>query len=195
MSPILHEGVLSFAAFEARVLAEWKKAWREVADWRGDPLPRIYMSSDWTGMLHMQEIPFEFFHSREAKDELTARFVLMITAGQVSKFAFCNSMMGFKTEAVPDSEMAESHARAELPATILRVMEEHGADNLTQLQRHRPDLIEEAASVAVFDREVSFMNHAVVKRKQGQPPRLVEWGRTPLDQGGLVFGPIQDALR
>jgi hypothetical protein len=158
-------------------------------------VPRVYLYSDMTGMLHMHEIPFAAFSSREMKDRFTATCVLLIQAGQVSKFAFCNSMMGFHTEAVPGDEVAEAYARNELPPTLRRIMDEHGAENLTQLQRHRPDLIEEAAAASVFDREVSFAHNALVKRRRGQRPRLANWERNPLDVGGLMFGPIQEALR
>jgi hypothetical protein len=193
MSPILHEGTLSFAAFEARVVAEWKKAWREVEDWRGDPQPRVYLYSDWTGMLHMHEIPFEAFSSREAKDRFTAACILLITAGEVSKFAFCNSMMTFRMDE-DHPEFEQSASDNSMPPFIEAAMAAVGADNLTELQRHRPDLILEMASIVLCDREVGIGQSAFVKRKKGQPPRLTEWRRGEAG-GGLMFGPIQEALR
>lgn len=188
MSPILHDGRVSFAEFEARALADWKKAWRvETSDWRDDPQPRLYLYADAHQMLHMQPIPFEWFGSRDAKTRLTDIIVQLVHAGECSMVAICQTVMAVRYEEGDEPGVA-------LPGRITGLMDQYKADNLTELLRFRPDIVFEQATVWLVDREIGKSWAATVKRKRGQPPRLVDWQEFKLG-GGLLFGPIQEALR
>lgn len=189
MSPILHHGRMAFTEFEARALADWKKAWREeTSDWQDDPMPRLYLYADGHRMLHMHPIPFEWFQSRPAKTRLTTVIVELVKAGECSMVALCHTVMAIKHQEGDDL------ASNDLPERITGLMEQHKADNLTELLRFRPDLVEEQAAVWLVDREIGKSWAATVKRKRGQPPRLVDWQQFDLG-GGYLFGPIQEALR
>lgn len=187
MSPVLHHGRVSFAEFEARALVDWKKAWREVTDWQADPQPRLYLYADGHQMLHMHPIPFEWFNSRPAKDRLADIIVQLVKAGECSMVAICQTVMAIRHE--EGDELGDN-----VPTRISGLMDQYKADNLTELMRFRPDIVFEQAAVWLIDREIGKSWAATVKRKRGQPPRLVDWQEFNLG-GGLLYGPIQEALR
>lgn len=188
MSPVLTHGKVSYKEFEGRCLSDWKKAWREVKEPQGDPVPRVYFYRN-EEALHMQEIPFAWFSGRESKDVLFEVIAKLASLGNCSLVAITHTMMGFPETALTEAEAEHARATNTYPDRVL-----HGCDNLTELHAKHPELVTEMASVVIIDREVARGHSAEVLRKSARPPRLGTWYPGAL-AGGMMIEPIQAVMR
>lgn len=166
----------------------------------GDVQPRAYLHLPIPGeaeatRLFRADLPFDWFSSREAKDELTARLALVIRALRARKFAWSTTQYLVVHNL---DEWTEEERR--------RALEGHEIPDRVPMPSKDPRRIE-VLGVHAFDAERTESWFAEIKRTRRRPPRYLPWGGFPghddkpferdpgLDATGLMSDPIKEALR
>lgn len=178
------EGKLSYDGLCARMKSDVTAQWREVTSHDTEVQPRIYLYRKQT--LHRSDIPFDWFASRDGKNELFARIAYAAKLGDCSMVGVTNSVMALQLDpaSLTPEEAEEMERTNEFPKSVMK-----GYANLTE----HPDAVEWQQALCV-DREIGKAQVAEVDRKPGRPARLKAWNTVPMD-GGLMYEPIQAALR
>jgi hypothetical protein len=176
-------GHMTFRGLADHAKRDVDRAARKIRDPEGDVTPRVYLYRPDGKALHVHDLEFRWFASRESKDLLVKGIITtLIELGGVTLVAFQTTVYHTVLDNPTDEQLA-AYRESRLPPGVLQP---------TQDPRR-----EEAVIVTVFDAEIREGWMRPISRDPRRPPTFGGW-RHPKALGmldGAMVNPIAEALR